>query len=867
MGSNFAPAQTSFNAGKLSPYWAGRIDMAKYGNGCYELVNFVPIPQGPAKRRMGTRFVAPTKNQAHRSWLGRFVFSEDDSYILEFGDNYIRFYTDNGQLRLSSTPAAWSNATAYVPGDLVSLAGVNYYCKVGHTNQSPPNATYWHTLTGDIYEIYSPFTIADLTNTTDGTFRVSMEQSGDVIYMAHPRINPRKLTRFGVNRWVLERANLTGGPFEDVDPDQTTTVYASATTGNVTLTASTAIFTTEMIDQLFLIEQPLADEYKVWEVGKTIALNDERRSDSNVYQALNAATTGTVKPTHREGAKFDGDAGVQWQYLHSGYGIVRINSVAGTTATGTVVSTLPSEVVGSGNTTTKWAKYAWATSTGGFPSLVRIFRERLVFARGQQLWGSVTGDFENFSARDGAETLPDSAFTITIGSSETNACVWMSSRDALLLGTRGAEFSISEVTSSEVFGPGNIKATQESSYGSRQVDPAIIGDSVLFVQRSGRRVRDMRFSFNTNGYEANDLMVLSDQIANGQIIQMEYAAEPSSTMWACCQNGDLIALAHQLEQDVIGWHPHRIGGGSGEQGMVESVRVIPSPDGTHDQIWMQVFRVINGAPTRYIEYMERDWYADQQPIEDALLSDAGATFDGFIPGETAILSGGVNWVPGESIQATLSFTPVAGDIGDYLVLVGSDQSMTKVRVDTAANPATVTIISTVPPSLRDTLCTNVSWARDVISGLDYLEGEEVTITVNGAAHPRRTVTGGQITLQAPASIVQVGLPADSILETMRVEGGAANGTSQGKIKRIHQVTLRVHESLGGKLGPAGSEDTLQYRTPNDPMDNPPPVHTGDFTMPYPDGYNKDGRIRVVCDQALPFTLVAIFPQMKVEDRM
>lgn len=871
MGNIVALAQTSFNAGEMSPYLDGRVDLAKYGNGCSLMSNFRPIPQGPALRRSGTRFVAQTKSMTDRSWLGKFIFSEDDSYVLEFGDHYVRFYTDNGQLNLGGPLLAWSNATNYVQGSLVSQGGVNYYAIQPSLNQMPPNATYWWPLTGTIYEAWSPYSIADLTNPKDGTFVLDFEQTGDTIFIFHPSFFPQKLTRFDTTFWTIAPANITNGPFEDVDPDQTTTVYASAATGAITLTASTPIFTADMVDTLFLLEQKKVDGYAVWEVGKVIALGAERRSDSNVYRALNAATTGSVKPTHREGAKFDGDAGVQWLYVHSGYGIARITSVAGLTANATVISEIPSQAVGVANASTKWAKAAWRSAAlggPGYPTLGTIFRERLVIARGQQLWGSVAGDFENFAARDGAETLPDSAFSITIGSSETNAAVWMVAKDALLVGTRGAEFSVGQMTESEVFGPGNIKAAEESKYGARQVPPAVIGDSVLFAQRSGRRMRDVRFSFNTASYEATDLMVLSGHIANGQIIQCDFALEPHSEMWACCNNGDVIALTYQLEQDVLGWHPHRIGGGSGEKGMGESVVVIPSPDGTHDQVWMQVYRVIDGTPTRFIEYMERDWDATQE-LETALYSDSGSTFNGFIPGATATINGFGPWSAGAQATVTVTgMTLVVGDQMDYLVLVGADGLEARIRLDTVTSGTTadVTFVTAIPPSLQNVASTNVSFARDVIGGLGYLEGEEVTLTVEGAAHPRRIVTGGQITLQNPARLVQVGLPADAELVTMRLEGGSANGTAQGKKKRIHQVAFRLHETLGGAAGPEGGEDPFQFRSDFMPMNEPPPVFTGDYHQMYNEGYNSDARIRVICDQPLPFSLIAIYPQLMVEDR-
>ena len=233
-----SPAQQNFNAGELSPLFDGRVDMAKYGNGCTRMRNFIPLPQGPARRRPGFRHVAPTKSAANRSWLIPFVFSEDDAFSIEFGDGYLRFFTDNGQLIVSSVPA-YSGATAYVLGDLVSNAGVNYYCIAPTTGNAPPNVTYWYALTGDIYEIPSPYPVAALTN-SNSTFALSYAQTGDTIFMALGGYPPKKLTRVGNTNWQFSNTDIKNGPFIGLNPDETTTVYASAATGaGITLTAST----------------------------------------------------------------------------------------------------------------------------------------------------------------------------------------------------------------------------------------------------------------------------------------------------------------------------------------------------------------------------------------------------------------------------------------------------------------------------------------------------------------------------------------------------------------------------------------------------------------------------------------------------
>ena len=95
-------------------------------------------------------------------------------------------------------------------------------------------------------------------------------------------------------------------------------------------------------------------------------------------------------------------------------------------------------------------------------------------------------------------------------------------------------------------------------------------------------------------------------------------------------------------------------------------------------------------------------------------------------------------------------------------------------------------------------------AASTISGLGHLEGESVTILANGAAHANKTVSSGSITLDRTTTKAHIGLGFTSTLKTMRLEGGAVDGTSQGKIKRIHDVTLRLYRSVGAKIGPSTS---------------------------------------------------------------
>lgn len=153
-----------------------------------------------------------------------------------------------------------------------------------------------------------------------------------------------------------------------------------------------------------------------------------------------------------------------------------------------------------------------------------------------------------------------------------------------------------------------------------------------------------------------------------------------------------------------------------------------------------------------------------------------------------------------------------------------------------------------------------------ISNLDHLEGETVQILADGAVVPDQVVVNGTITLEKAASKINAGLGYVSDVETMRIEAGSANGSAQGKIKRINKVDFRFFETLGAKFGPnADNLDTIFFRSTSDPMDSAPPRFTGDKEESFPSGFETEGRIFIRQDQPLPMTILAIMPRVRTND--
>lgn len=119
--------QTSFSGGEISPELSGRIDLRQYASGASKLLNFLPLPQGPASRRPGSQYVASQYTSAtHASQLIPFVYSTDQALCLEFiygsGSGYVRIF-DNGQpVQWSAPRNAGENAWDVVADSLTFLS-------------------------------------------------------------------------------------------------------------------------------------------------------------------------------------------------------------------------------------------------------------------------------------------------------------------------------------------------------------------------------------------------------------------------------------------------------------------------------------------------------------------------------------------------------------------------------------------------------------------------------------------------------------------------------------------------------------------------------------------------------------------------
>ena len=228
-------SQISFTGGEFSEAVWARVDLSKYTTGLQVSQNFYPHVYGGASNRPGFYFSSRQGDETKRARVIPYIFSKDQAYTLEFGENYVRFYTDQGQIAADS-PATYSGATAYTAfEDFVTYSGSVYYCIQDGTGQQPDiSPTYWRQQ--EAYEIYSPYIEEDLRF-------LDVKSSADVIYITVNAKKTRKLVRSGDASWAFSEYDPQDGPFLPENVDVASTITAAAVDGTgVTLTAASAVF-------------------------------------------------------------------------------------------------------------------------------------------------------------------------------------------------------------------------------------------------------------------------------------------------------------------------------------------------------------------------------------------------------------------------------------------------------------------------------------------------------------------------------------------------------------------------------------------------------------------------------------------------
>ena len=845
---------TNFTGGELSPRLDGRNDLTKYSSSCKRLDNFIIYPHGAAARRSGTTFVAEVADSDNKTRLIPFEFSTTQTYMLEFSNLKIRFYKDNGSILegdktitgiTQANPAVvTSSSHGYSNGDEVLISSVSGMTEVNGkrflvagvttntfqltdkdgTNINSTSYTAYSSggVANKVYEIATPYTTAQL-------FDLKFAQSADVMYITHPSHEVEKLSRTGHTSWTLSDVDFTKGPMQDANTTDTTLNPGQSA------------------------------------VGTGIAL-------------VASAATGI-----NGGSGFQSTDVGRFVFLSAGY--AKITGVTNTTnATMTIITALDSA-----SATADWRLGAFSDTTG-HPSCVTFFEQRLVFAgtseQPQTIFFSKSGDYENMDANIGGTVADDDAIIYTIASNQVNAIRFMTATRTLIIGTAGGEFTVSGGGTDSAITPTNILIKKQSNHGAANVDSIAVGNATLFLQRAKRKLRELAYNFDVDGYLAPDMTILAEHITEGGITQMAYQQEPNQIIWGVRSDGELVGLTYQREQQVTAWHRHIFGGRFGNAtitvtdyaNIADGTRIVfTKADGT-----TTTFTSATSSTTGKFHTTSSN---NQTATNLKTLIDADSDFTATVSSnvvtitETSPLSTGFLTVKSLDDSTRLAKTDEGKAVCESVAVIPTDDTeyQTWVIVKRTINGSTRRFVEYINNfdftetnnttfNFLDSALSYSGSAATTISGLDHLEGQTVSILADGATHPDKTVSSGSVTLDRSATNVKLGLAYKSILQTMRLNAGSQNGTSQAKTKRIYEITIRLYESVGVEVGESlDNMERIPFRTSSDSMDEGIPVFTGDKTVEFRGNYDTDGFIFVRQTQPLPLTILSLYPDLQTND--
>ncbi len=513
---DFATLQTNFTSGEFDPRLKGRTDIKKYINAVETLTGFAVMPFGGATRIPGTRYVATVKDSSKNTRVIPFQYSLTQAYTIEVGAGYFRFYMNEAQIMDPGTPT--------IP-----------------------------------YEIANTYTDGEI-------LQLTWEQSADVLYIYQGNHMIQKLMRYAHDNWGLVAYDPQDGPY--LNPNITAiTLAPSATTGNITITAS-------------------ADLFAATDVGRLVRM---------LHGAL-------------------------WGYA----------KITGYTTAQLVNATVVNAFGGTG-AVTDWRLGAWSDTTGyptrGAFHNGRLY-SACTRTQPQWKWGSVVNDYENHrpSGTDGV-VADDDAVSKEIDTSQVNAIAWINSAKRLSFGTTDAEFTGSSgSTTDDIITPSAYSFLKETKIGSALYKPVLmINNSIIFPQYMGKKVFEYVYKFEYDQFVAVELSLLSQHMFKDGIDDLTYQQEPYGIIWFA-SGGYCIGCTYLREQDVVAFYRYPLGGVNPS---LKSLATIENPEATQNQVWMVVSRTINGATVKTIEFID-DFidYSDLTNKEDCYFLTCGLSYDG-----------------------------------------------------------------------------------------------------------------------------------------------------------------------------------------------------------------------------------------------
>lgn len=788
-------SQKSFAGGEIAPSVYARVDLVKYATGLRTLRNFFVMRHGGAANRPGSEFVAEIKDSTRTVRFIPFIFNSSQTYLLEFGEKYMRVHRNGAQLTdLSLTITGITNAnpgvvtytgTDPVEGQEVFISGVagglgNYLngrnFKVGTVNGGANTfqlkkmdgtnfttvglGTYTSGGTADrVYEIATVYQTADLAT-------LNYVQSADVITIVHPNYAPRELARTGHTSWAF--SVISFAPLIAAPSIGTPTGGAAGIDSNYVVTSlDPDTFEESLPSAVGSISSKIATSASPISVPWT---NVTGVTTYSVYKALNGVYgfIGVASGTPFSDIGYIPDTEITPPQARNPFGLEAATNISGATAANPVVVTSASHGLLTGDT-------AYITGITGMTELNGNHYKVTVLS-------SSTFSLQDFNG----DNIDGSAYTAYVsGGTVAQAGNYPSTVSYF---QQRRIFANTDNDPEKVWGSRTGQFTNFTTSSPLQDD-----DSVSF-NLAGRQVNEVKYVL-----DLGKLLLLTsggEWVAAGDVAGILSPTEVNSRQYSYNGSGDLspivvgenalyiqargtvirdlgydyqvdgyrgndltIFSAHLFDEyTLLDWsyqqiphsivwiirsdgsligltyiRDHQVFGWHRHDFDGSAENVCSVPEGNEDVIYVLVKRTINGEEKRYIERIASRLV---QNVADCKFMDACLTYDGRNDDEshTMTLSGGTTWAYTETITLTSSASFFsASDVGNEIHLTSSDGDLIRFQINTYSSATVVTgkPHKTVPASLRSVATSDWTKAVDELHGLWHIEGKDVSVLGDG----------------------------------------------------------------------------------------------------------------------------------------
>ena len=816
--------QSAFSAGEITERLAARLDFAKYPAALETCENLIPLSEGGVMRRPGTRHMAEIKSSSVKGRLKRFQFSVTQSYAIEMGDSALRFFRNQSQITVANTDAAVTNGTF------------------------TSNITDWDNRSTGGGSIAHDATNLDLNLVPGGTAITDIGWA------------EQDITTTNTGQEHVIKFRVVGDPGDKIEFQVGTAASGAQTLAAsekevgyhcVAFTPTTSPFyiqfrnigsnanKTVSIDDVSLIDNAPLEIVSPWPEAELYDVEGPQTADV-LYLFHDATPTYKLQ---RFGHTTWSLVEVAWQdgpYLDLN---ITTTTLTPSAVSGVAVTVTASSITGINDNT--------GFQTNDIGRLVRIDNPAAAIAWG---WGIIVGRTSTTVVtvhvkKAFAATTADTRWKLGAWSNATGfpTCATFFEQRLYAANTtkQPQTFWASQVDDFENQKPDNDNDVPEADDA---FDRTLSADSVeaIYWFSAGEN----RLSIGTSGGEwvpraTGDALTALD-------INVRRQTKHGSSKIQPVRVGSVVLFIQRAKRKIR------------EFGFSFQNDNYTAPD-----MARLASHIMRGG------VVEMDYAEEPESIvwivrNDGQLLSMTYRRDEEVVGFGRHILGGVF---GSGNAVVESVTVIPGTNGSGQVQDSSNRDEVWLIVKRTINGATKRYVEVMEQAFEtgdaqedayyvDSMVTYDGASTATLTGFDHLEGQTAKIWANGAIHPSKTVTSGQITLDSAKTVVQAGLSYTHTMKTLKIKAGNPAGTPIGKKKRIYGLTFVLLNSHTIKYGPdTDSLSERDFRLVSDAMDAAARLFTGEKLVEFPGGWVEDARIVIQSSDPAPFTLLALAPEV------